>query len=74
MILDDVVLKVVSALTVEDVEKMKRAGLDREAKWLVSILERTMLRFCERGPVEEGTWPIAHAKLSDVRSLLLDSS
>ena len=68
--LGDVLLRLVSVLTVEDVKEMKRLGLGSEVKWMTELLDRTGVRWRAIGAVEYNIWFDVQAKLNGLRAAL----
>jgi hypothetical protein len=68
--LGDVLLKLVSVLTVEDVKEMKRLGLGSEVKWVIELLDRTEVRWHAIGAVKYDIGFDAQAKLDELRVAL----
>ena len=68
--LGDVLLKLVSVLTVEDVKEMKHLGLSSEVKWVIELLDRTAARWRAIGAVNYDIGFDVRVKLNELQAAL----
>jgi hypothetical protein len=74
IMLGDILLRMVSALTVDDVKEMMRLGVSDDVNWLLDEWDSmaTEWRRLEFGSIDSGVWADVWFKLDELRAALRD--